>query len=87
MVVLTKADLLSVHVKHSVESIFRCREVQRAVIKTARQLEIPVPKVYPVVSFEEMDHFTWKEAIPILIVLRSYLHMAQLYAHNYENVV
>jgi hypothetical protein len=87
MVVLTKADLLSDHVKYSVDSIFRCKEVQQAVLRSARQLVIPAPKVYPVVNFERMDHFTWKESIPILIVLRSYLSMAQLHTHNADEVV
>ncbi|XP_060603214.1 interferon-induced protein 44-like, partial [Ruditapes philippinarum] len=84
--VLTKADMLSEHVKYSVESIFRCRKMQQAVQKVSKQLEIPVSKIYPVVTFEEMDHFTWREAIPILIVLRSLLRMAQVHSRNADEV-
>ncbi|XP_060570712.1 interferon-induced protein 44-like [Ruditapes philippinarum] len=80
--VLTKTDKLSEHVKYSVESIFRCRKIQQAIERTSKQLEIPVPKIYPVVTFEEMDHFTWRESIPILIVMRSLFLMAKMHSHN-----
>ncbi|XP_060603205.1 interferon-induced protein 44-like [Ruditapes philippinarum] len=84
--VLTKTDKLSQHVKYSVESIFRCRKIQQAVQNVSKQLEIPVPKIYPVVNFEEIGHFTWRESIPILIVLRSLLLMAKMHSHNADKV-
>jgi hypothetical protein len=87
IVVLTKADKLSGQVKYSVESIFRCKTTQQVVNKTSEQLAIPVPKVFPVVNFEERDNFTWKESIPILLVLRSYLRMAKQHSHNADDVV
>ncbi|XP_060603210.1 interferon-induced protein 44-like [Ruditapes philippinarum] len=79
MAVLTKTDKLSEHVKHDVDTIFRCRKILQAVEATSKQLQIPVTKIYPVVNFEEMDHFTWKESIPILIVLKSLLLMAKMH--------
>jgi hypothetical protein len=60
--------------------------MQQAVQKVSKQLEIPVSKIYPVVTFEEMDHFTWRESIPILIVLRSLLRMAKMHSRNADEV-
>lgn len=82
LAVLTKCDKLSSHVKYCTKSMFRCTKIKTAVEKTSRQLTIPVPKVYPVVNFEEMDHFTWKESIPLLLVLKAYLEMAMMHSHN-----
>ncbi|XP_060603206.1 interferon-induced protein 44-like [Ruditapes philippinarum] len=85
--VLTKTDKLSAQVKYNVESIFRCKKTQQAVNKVAEQLAIPAPKVFPVVNFEERDHFTWRESIPILLFLRAYLRMAKEHAHHADEVV
>lgn len=80
--VLTKADLLSENVKYDVAAIFRSKGVHQVVEKTSNALGIPEPNLHPVVNFEVMDHFTWKESIPTLLALRSCLRMAQLYSHN-----
>jgi hypothetical protein len=87
MAVLTKADILSEKVKFSIDAIFRCKIIEKAVDLTAKQLAIPVSKVFPVVNFEQRDHFTWKESIPVLIALKSYLQKAQLHSHNDDGVV
>ncbi|XP_060551208.1 interferon-induced protein 44-like [Ruditapes philippinarum] len=84
--VLTKADLLSEHVEYSIASIFRCRKIQKSVDDTAKQLKLPAPKVFPLVNFEAMDSFTWKESIPVLITLKSFLRMAQQHSRNADEV-
>lgn len=82
MAVLTKADTISSQVEKHIEAIFRCNKVRAAVQDASIHLHIPFPKIFPVVNTGEMRSFSWRESIPILIILRAYLNMAKLHTHN-----
>lgn len=85
MAVLTKADTISSHVAKHIEAIFRCQKVRAAIQDASKQILIPFPKIFPVVNTAEMRSFSWRESIPILIVLRAFLNMAKLHTHNQAN--